>query len=382
MSSDLFEVFTDVEVLKSREPEYFQCQEVVNIGNESDMYPSSLPAAVPPQPNGSASGCQESATSRMQIPPTIAGKTFVGVLEEGCRKYYDGTTPTYSGGFQLDWFAIKCELRKLSGVGSAKTKKSAKQLAAKEVLLKIIMKMILAIFIADTFLFIDWFTLSVSLFESSIPAGVVTRNKLMPELSAPEEETDSNLSENWIGKINEKYVIEKASCQKLKLRGAVYDVKDEGVAPQHLFVATCSVCKLTTTGQGRTKKEDMQEDEFVGELAVMKLVREAQMDCKDAESKLQDLLNADDELVKEVFTKQQLNFTIFSEADVNGDIQCMLKVLGANDESNVFGGNGQNEQLSRDCAAREAFEFLYVFMKSNLEKRQLEEKKKQDGQEK
>lgn len=410
MSTNLYDFFTDVEVLKSREPEYFKCAKAVNIGYDSDEELLRLPC--------NADATREVKEGNMQAPPAIV-KTFVSILDEGCKKYYDGASPRYSSIIspeKNDLFVIQCELRDLVGSGRAKTKKAAKQLAAKEILLQIAEKG----------------NHSEFGLGKSKAAAVNFLNSLMPEISAQEEETEGSASENWIGKINEK-------CQRLKLRAAIYEVEDRGTPTQHLFVATCSVYQLVATGQGRTKKaakmqaaqqmyklleennelirqgkdeleaaveENMRADEAVtiseketldsvsasspaeqpqpvisptevekeSDSSAVAMVHEAllaaEVNSKGLQAKLQMVVNAGESSIENIFAKQQLSFTILEQPDINGCVQCMLKVVGPNGEANVFGGTGQTEEASKDCAARAAFVYLETFLDAAMKSQQ------------
>lgn len=53
-----------------------------------------------------------------------------------------------------------------------------------------------------------------------------------------------------------------------------------------------------------------------------------------------------------------------------GCVQCMLKVVGPNGEANVFGGTGQTEEASKDCAARAAFVYLETFLDAAMKSQQ------------
>lgn len=48
----------------------------------------------------------------------------------------------------------------------------------------------------------------------------------------------------------------------------------------------------------------------------------------------------------------------------------MLKVVGPNGEANVFGGTGQTEEASKDCAARAAFVYLETFLDAAMKSQQ------------
>ncbi|VDO47734.1 unnamed protein product [Onchocerca flexuosa] len=58
---------------------------------------------------------------------------------------------------------------------------------------------------------------------------------------------DDSLTENWIGKVNER-------CQKLKLSNAIYEIDEEGPPNQRTFIATCKIGKINVTANGKTKK--------------------------------------------------------------------------------------------------------------------------------
>ncbi|KHN88602.1 hypothetical protein Tcan_13143 [Toxocara canis] len=97
-------------------------------------------------------------------------------------------------------------------------------------------------------------------------------------------------------------------------------------------------------------------------LTIIREVLNAGANSEGAEAKLERIMNDENSVVESVFAKRELSFTVFTQPDVNGNLQCLLKVIGPNGEANVFGGTGRTEQASRDSAARAAFVYLDTFI--------------------
>uniref|UniRef100_A0A914R8L0 DRBM domain-containing protein n=1 Tax=Parascaris equorum TaxID=6256 RepID=A0A914R8L0_PAREQ len=115
-------------------------------------------------------------------------------------------------------------------------------------------------------------------------------------------------------------------------------------------------------------------EEKGSDTSALRMVREAllaaETNSKGLQAKLQMILNAGESSIESIFAKQELSFTILEQLDINGCVQCMLKVVGPNGEANVFGGTGQTKEASRDCAARAAFVYLETFLEAAMKSQQ------------
>ncbi|OZC06209.1 hypothetical protein X798_06809 [Onchocerca flexuosa] len=324
---------------------------------------------------------------------TSGVKTFVSILEEGCKKYYDGTSPIFTPGLMNtpNSFVIRCELYGIHTVGQGRTKKIAKQMAAKDMLKKMIEK------------------------ESFSDFGLgKTKEEALANLESltvdfqNRANGDDSLTENWIGKVNER-------CQKLKLSNAIYEIDEEGPPNQRTFIATCKIGKINVTANGKTKKiaktlaaqkmctelenwKDLVDD--VGNVALtaadqeaasytestanesenidsssdtvthsesVRKVRAAFQDGFGAEGlteKLAELIKSGDENINKVFLNQKLKF-IFLKPGLDGNIQCMLSINGPNDMKNVFYGYGATEAEAKDYASRNALIYLELFVRTS-----------------
>ncbi|VDM48590.1 unnamed protein product [Toxocara canis] len=392
MSSNIYDFFTDVEVLKSREPEYFKCRsglakkftvrwknssiiglQAVDVGDISDEEPLRVPC------NGNVS--RRLKEQQMQALPTVV-KTFVSILDEGCKKYYDGAAPVYSSvdcPDRIDMFVVRCELRDMVASGRAKTKKAAKQLAAKEILLQI----------AEKGNFLE-FALGKSKeaavnYLQACQQLCYSRNSLMPELSAPEEDAEGTATENWIGKINERLLAKMLAAQEMYKRleesndwtgnykdelEATMQEKDQAVETLKTSENEGTPVVSMSESEDRppeviTLTEMTKTEEKPSSSSALTIIREvlnAGANSEGAEAKLERIMNDENSVVESVFAKRELSFTVVTQPDVNGNLQCLLKVIGPNGEANVFGGTGRTEQASRDSAARAAFVYLDTFI--------------------
>uniref|UniRef100_A0A915Q3A8 DRBM domain-containing protein n=1 Tax=Setaria digitata TaxID=48799 RepID=A0A915Q3A8_9BILA len=397
MVDKLYDVFTHVDVLKSREPEYFICKEPIvldvdnlktnkknektgNMDDANEQVLEILPA--------------DGGTSTL---PTELGyapvKTFVSILEEGCKKYYDGTPPVFTSALieMLNSFSVRCELYGNHTVGQGRTKKIAKQMAAKEMLKKLIEK--------ESF---SDFGLGKTKEEA-----LASLENLMVDFHK-RGNTDDTIVENWVGKLNER-------CQKLKLSNAIYEINEEGPPNQRIFNATCKIGKVHVVAHGKTKKiaktlaaqkmcsqlgnwKDLAEDaENIVSIAAeedtnrivaaknegenvfdaspgtalypqsLQKVRAAFQDgfgAKGLTKKLNELIKSGDENINRVFLNQELDF-VFLSPDLDGNTQCMLSIDGPNGAKNVFYGFGATESDAKDYASRNALIHLELFVRTS-----------------
>ncbi|VDO23783.1 unnamed protein product [Brugia timori] len=151
MVEKLYDVFTHVDVLKSREPEYFICEKPIIvdfdslIGNKNSKSSKEIEKMeklnVMDTDNERIVEMQQNeelltSSTGISVTPT---KTFVSILEEGCKKYYDGSPPVFTSNFveMRNLFATRCELYGIYTMGYGRTKKIAKQMAAKDMLKKV-----------------------------------------------------------------------------------------------------------------------------------------------------------------------------------------------------------------------------------------------------
>ncbi|EJW88169.1 hypothetical protein WUBG_00921 [Wuchereria bancrofti] len=321
-------------------------------------------------------------------------KTFVSILEEGCKKYYDGSPPVFTSNFveMRNLFATRCELYGIHTVGYGRTKKIAKQMAAKDMLKKMIEK------------------------ESFSDFGLgKTKEEALANLEnltidfQNRGSTDDSVIENWVGKVNER-------CQKLKLLNATYEIDEEGPTNQRIFIATCTVGKIHVVAHGKTKKiaktlaaqkmcaqlenwKDLaydvenamfppaaaasQETTSSNESAANNLPPSVSGDAvmplqslqkvravfqngngtQDLTKKLTELINSGDENINKIFLNQKLKF-VFLEPDLDGNLQCMLSINGPNDMKNAFYGFGATEEDAKNYAARIALIHLELFMQT------------------
>ncbi|KAM3724110.1 Interferon-inducible double-stranded RNA-dependent protein kinase activator [Dirofilaria immitis] len=401
----LYEVFTHVDVLKSREPEYFICEKPVVVdlddltGNKNSKNNKETKNIerfeVMDNDNEQimeikADGGSSASSTGTSVPPV---KTFVSILEEGCKKYYDGTPPIFTPGLtdMPNSFAVRCELYGVHTVGQGRTKKIAKQMAAKDMLKKMIEK--------ESF---SDFGLGKTKEEAlanleNITADFQNRGN-----------SDDFVIENWIGKVNER-------CQKMKLSNAVYEIDEGGPANHRIFIAKCKIGKINVIAQGKTKKiaktlaaqkmcaqlenwKDLADDIEIAALAAtnqeptshtesatnksedvdsssdtvmhsesLQKIHAAFRDgfgAKDLAEKLADLIKSGDESINKVFLNEELKF-IFLKPDVDGNFQCMLSINGPNDMKNVFYGFGTTEADAKDYASRNALVYLELFVRTS-----------------
>ncbi|VIO90797.1 Double-stranded RNA binding motif family protein [Brugia malayi] len=408
MVEKLYDVFTHVDVLKSREPEYFICEKPIIvdfdslIGNKNSKSSKEIEKMeklnVMDTDNERIVEMQQNeelltSSTGISVTPT---KTFVSILEEGCKKYYDGSPPVFTSNFveMRNLFATRCELYGIYTMGYGRTKKIAKQMAAKDMLKKMIEK------------------------ESFSDFGLgKTKEEALANLEnltidfQNRGSTDDSVVENWVGKVNER-------CQKLKLLNATYEIDEEGPTNQRIFIATCTVGKIHVVAHGKTKKiaktlaaqkmctqlenwKDLaydvenamfplaaaaaasQETTSSNESAANNLSPSASRDAvmplqslqkvraafqngngtQDFTKKLTELINSDDENINRIFLNQKLKF-IFLEPDLDGNLQCMLSINGPNDMKNAFYGFGATEEDAKDYAARIALIHLELFMRT------------------
>ncbi|VDM07518.1 unnamed protein product [Wuchereria bancrofti] len=403
MVEKLYDVFTHVDVLKSREPEYFICEKPIIvdfdnlIGNKNSKSSRGIEKMeklnIVDTDNEQIVEMQqnEGLLTSSTITPM---KTFVSILEEGCKKYYDGSPPVFTSNFveMRNLFATRCELYGIHTVGYGRTKKIAKQMAAKDMLKKMIEK------------------------ESFSDFGLgKTKEEALANLEnltidfQNRGSTDDSVIENWVGKVNER-------CQKLKLLNATYEIDEEGPTNQRIFIATCTVGKIHVVAHGKTKKiaktlaaqkmcaqlenwKDLaydvenamfppaaaasQETTSSNESAANNLPPSVSGDAvmplqslqkvravfqngngtQDLTKKLTELINSGDENINKIFLNQKLKF-VFLEPDLDGNLQCMLSINGPNDMKNAFYGFGATEEDAKNYAARIALIHLELFMQT------------------
>ncbi|MCP9258966.1 hypothetical protein DINM_001952 [Dirofilaria immitis] len=360
----LYEVFTHVDVLKSREPEYFICEKPVVVdlddltGNKNSKNNKETKNIerfeVMDNDNEQimeikADGGSSASSTGTSVPPV---KTFVSILEEGCKKYYDGTPPIFTPGLtdMPNSFAVRCELygvhtmiekESFSDFGLGKTKEEA--LANLE----------------------------------NITADFQNRGN-----------SDDFVIENWIGKVNER-------CQKMKLSNAVYEIDEGGPANHRIFIAKCKIGKINVIAQGKTKKlenwKDLADDIEIAALAAtnqeptshtesatnksedvdsssdtvmhsesLQKIHAAFRDgfgAKDLAEKLADLIKSGDESINKVFLNEELKF-IFLKPDVDGNFQCMLSINGPNDMK-TFSMDLERLKQTRKIMLHEMHSFIW-----------------------
>ncbi|EFO27344.1 double-stranded RNA binding domain-containing protein family protein [Loa loa] len=407
MVEKFYEVFTHVDVLKSREPEYFICQKPIIvdfdnlIGNKNsknskeiekvgklEVMDTDSEQTMEVQTNGGLSSTSTGTS-------VAAVKTFVSILEEGCKKYYDGTPPIFMPAFveMPNLFAIRCELYGIHTIGHGRTKKIAKQMAAKNMLKKMIEK--------ESFSDFELGKTKEEALASLENLTIDFQNR---------GSGDDSVAENWVGKVNER-------CQKLKLSSVNYEIDEEGPPNHRIFIATCKMGKVHVVGHGKTKKiaktlaaqkmyaqlenwKDLADD--IGNAALvaaagqettnnsestaneslsnldasanalvhpdsLQKVRAAFRDGFDVTGlteKLIKLINSGDENINKIFLNQKLNF-VFLEPDLDGNLQCLLSINGPNDMKNAFYGFGTTETDAKDYAARNALIHLELFIRTS-----------------
>ncbi|VDD97905.1 unnamed protein product [Enterobius vermicularis] len=305
----VYEIFTDINVLRSREPEYFELTETLiatylkllvlcelllgSSKNVIDVWmflpipiaigPDNLPVslegdeetgtsntdgeAVEGLGKGegtpmfstmasadgekfvsdlSAEGVTEQITQSAQT--LNCTKNAVSILQEGCQRWYDGDSPKY----ELDErivgpakFAVRCEIRGLKALGVGRKKKAAKQNAAQQILRMIIEK--------GRY---DEFGLGKTAEEAYNFVETLTDDILESE---PLESTKGNTvrQENFIGKLN-------SLCQQNEWLAAQFTLESEGPTNNCIFTAECKLGNLTAEGKGKKKKiiERSSEEEL------------------------------------------------------------------------------------------------------------------------
>ncbi|VDK85054.1 unnamed protein product [Litomosoides sigmodontis] len=407
MAEKLYEAFSHVDVLRSREPQYFTCdkplavdfdvltgnknfknKEIVEKVEKMEVMDMDRKQATEMHSSG---GSSTSPTGTSVLP----AKTFLSVLEEGCKKYYDGTAPifTLSPVEMGNSFAVRCELYGIQTIGYGRTKKIAKQLAAKDMLKKMIEK--------DSFSDFGLGKTKEEALANLESMAVDFRNR---------GSNDDSMAENWVGKANER-------CRRLKLSNPTYEIDEEGPPNQRIFIAICKIGKVYVVAHGKTKKiaktlaaqkmcarlENWEELEDDGENAALAAasnrdnedtselkanestntssapsqtvlnpgllhkVRSAFRDgygTKGLTDKLTELVKSGDENISKIFPDQELKF-IFLERDLDGNFQCMLSINSPTDAKNAFYGFGATEQDAKDYASRNALIHLELFAGSS-----------------
>ncbi|CAG9536442.1 unnamed protein product [Cercopithifilaria johnstoni] len=375
MVEKFYEVFTHVDVLRSREPEYFICEKPIvvdfdsftsnrNSKNSKEIEKVEKLEVIDTDHKQMVEMQSSGGSSTSSIGTSVSPvKTFVSILEEGCKKYYDGTAPIFMPSLVEipNSFAIRCELYGIHTVGYGRTKKIAKQMAAKDMLKKMIEK------------------------ESFSDFG----------LGKTKEEALANL------------------CQKLKLSNPTYEIDEEGPPNQRYFIAICKIGKVYVNAHGKTKKiakalaaqkmcarlenwKELADDFGSATLAaasgqeaassnefttggsmntlnapaqtvlnpgLLHKVRSAFRDgfgTKGLTEKLTELVKSGDENISKVFPNPELKF-IFLERDLDGNFQCMLSIDSPTDMKNAFYGFGPTEQDAKDYASRNALIHLDLF---------------------
>ncbi|CAG9536443.1 unnamed protein product [Cercopithifilaria johnstoni] len=403
MVEKFYEVFTHVDVLRSREPEYFICEKPIvvdfdsftsnrNSKNSKEIEKVEKLEVIDTDHKQMVEMQSSGGSSTSSIGTSVSPvKTFVSILEEGCKKYYDGTAPIFMPSLVEipNSFAIRCELYGIHTVGYGRTKKIAKQMAAKDMLKKMIEK------------------------ESFSDFGLgKTKEEALANLESMTIDfqnrgsNDESVVENWVGKVN-------ARCQKLKLSNPTYEIDEEGPPNQRYFIAICKIGKVYVNAHGKTKKiakalaaqkmcarlenwKELADDFGSATLAaasgqeaassnefttggsmntlnapaqtvlnpgLLHKVRSAFRDgfgTKGLTEKLTELVKSGDENISKVFPNPELKF-IFLERDLDGNFQCMLSIDSPTDMKNAFYGFGPTEQDAKDYASRNALIHLDLF---------------------
>ncbi|VDN05842.1 unnamed protein product [Thelazia callipaeda] len=363
MEEELYKIFTHTSVLQSREPEYFVCQDLIDL--DVDL--------------AAGRKCQKTEESRN----VVKTKENDDITEEIIKPLTNEDA----------FFSINCELYNNHTTGHGRTKKIAKQMAAKEMLLKLVEKELFKEF---------------GLGQTKEEA-IASLENLMEDFQK-REVGDKCAVENWIGQVNER-------CQRLKLPNPTYEITEETSATQRDFIATCSVGVTTVEARGKTKKIAkslaaklmflrMEEDadltdnsntldvsgsktanEDGGEEATIHENSESLFDVfleniEHPESlekvhstfrngsltqklvkSLNDLINSGDDNINKIFRPETMKFS-FLNPDGSGVKLCLLSIAGT-DDNNVFHGHGKTETEAKECAARNAFVYLEQLLRTS-----------------
>ncbi|MFH4979608.1 hypothetical protein AB6A40_006317 [Gnathostoma spinigerum] len=397
------EPFTHIEVLKSREPDYFTfSEEEVLILPAADSF-------LYPQFRMTLDDC--SVLTESNEHPSVPTKTYISILNEGCIKHFDGILPSYTSTScpeHPELYLTHCEVRQMKGCGLAKTKKLSKQLAAKDVLMKLIER--------DRH---EDFGLGMTK-----EAATEFLNNLMPETVNCDESKELGAGENWVGKVN-------SWCQQRKLPVARYDIEDSDSPNPALFTCVGTVCSISEKASARTKKAaktlaakalyarleevtksgDVENDDAL--IDIHRTVDEqranenefvtvpdraslAQNDLIDLEgssenkaehaiittlrrmfdkmgfqqvgafAELKQLISSGDSMVTSVFLAQEPSFYFFEKTDIDGFLQCTMTLDGPNGEKNTFPGFGRTVEEAKDNASFMALEHLQIFLGASL----------------
>lgn len=387
MSSELMKFFADLEKAKKNAMEGTN-QEGIQRKKFNDV------CSMKP------SNSQQGPVSKTSMSPSL-DVTFLSILNNGCsRNNWSPLFETVQTNELNDCFKMRCTVKNMVGYGKAKSKKAAKQIAAKEILLQVVEGG-------------DFSGFDVGATKEK---AIQYLNSLSAKADVDEDPITSS-TENWVGKLFEY-------CLRLKINSPEYEY-EEKVTPQGpLFIATCTVGKIKCTGEARQKKqaksvaarkmflraedndlEKMGKDDSMLAANFLKAAAAAPTENtkrapkddntsasfsggestadselnssigdgseKDmfakipfelSEETLCSFLSSEDAPLEKIFAKQEPVYVVFNKKSVSGEIQCLMELSTPEGESCVFPGWGLDLETARNCACDNALLYAKTFL--------------------
>lgn len=324
------------------------------------------------------------------VMPSSSDATFLSILNNGCaRKGWTVRFETLESNEISENFTMRCTVSDMVALGKAKSKKAAKQMAAREILSQVVNRNELV-----------GFDLGLTREEAA-----ENLNKLSAKLEA-DDDVGAASAENWVGKLSEH-------CSRVKMNIPDYTYEEKTEAQGHFFVVTCTLGSEKTVGEAKQKKiaktlaaremflktqeighenfkkaSDYTEKPFPTDRKTCKFAPSAEtssavgsmevhpseavandhdlktsidsLPSKVSEESFKYFLNEEKAILSKVFTKQELTFMVFDRKTITNEVQCLLQLATPDKEIRVFPGSGPDLQQAKDCACNKALLYAKI----------------------